>query len=257
MLFTALFLAPLVVLILGSLQRPLQPPPDGLELWPADPAWGNYSAVGRFLPLGRLLANSLLLVLVAVPVTVVVTSLAGLAIALAAGRARTLLLGVSVAMLLIPASAVWVPRVIVLRWLGLADTPLSVALLALAGTTPFYVLLFALAFARLPRTLFEAAALEGMSPYAVWRRVALPLARPAVAAVAALAFVYYWSTFMDPLTLVSSPGHWPLALGLRGLAEMEAALYPIYLAGAVLAAAPAALAFLLAQRAFFSSAGAR
>lgn len=248
-----LFLAPLVVMVLGSLQRPLQPPPDGLDLWPDPVTWSNYSVVGQFMPLGRLLLNSLLLVVVAVPVTVVVTSMAGLAIVTARGRMRAFLIGLSVLMMLIPASALWVPRVVVLRSLGLTDTPLSVALLALAGTTPFYVLLFTLAYTRIPSTVLEAAELEGMSPYAVWRRVALPLARPAVVAVATLAFVYYWSTFMDPLTLVASPRHWPVSLGLRNLAEMEAALYPIYLAGAVIVTAPAVLVFLVGQRAFFAS----
>jgi multiple sugar transport system permease protein len=250
---SAVFLAPLVVMMLGSLQRPLQPPPNGLDLWPDAAEWANYSTVARFMPLGRLLLNSLLLVVVAVPVTVVVTSMAGLAIVTARGLLRRWLLGVSVFMLLVPAAALWVPRVVLLRGLGLADTPVTVALLALAGTTPFYVLLFALAYSRIPASLLEAATLEGLSPYAVWRRIALPLARPAAVAVAALSGLYYWSTVMDPLTLVSSPGNWPVALGLRNLSEMEAALYPIYLAAAVLVTAPALLAFGLAQRSFFSS----
>lgn len=250
---SVVFLTPLVVMVLGSLQRPLQPPPDGLDLWPDPVTWSNYGTVDAFMPLVRLLLNSALLVVVAVPVTVVVTSMAGLAIVSARGRARALLVGVSVLMMLIPASTLWVPRVVVLRTLGLTDTPLTVALLALAGTTPFYVLLFALAYTRIPTTVLEAAELEGMSPYAVWRRIALPLARPAVVAVAALSFVYYWSTFMDPLTLVASPRHWPVSLGLRNLSEMEAALYPIYLAGAVIATAPAVLVFLIAQRSFFAS----
>ncbi|SDI11391.1 multiple sugar transport system permease protein [Actinokineospora alba] len=247
------FLAPLVVMVLGSLQRPLQPPPDGLDLWPDPAEWSNYLAVPRFMPLAWLLLNSLLLVVVAVPVTVVVTSMAGLAIVTARGRLRRGLIGVSVFMLLVPAAALWVPRVVLLRGVGLADTPLTVALLALAGTTPFYVLLFALAYSRIPVSLLEAATLEGLSPYAVWRRVALPLGRPAAVAVAALSTLYYWSTFMDPLTLVSSPGNWPVALGLRRLSEMEAALYPIYLAGAVIVTAPALLAFAIGQRSFFAS----
>lgn len=250
---SAVFLAPLVVMVLGSLQRPLQPPPDGLDLWPDPAEWSNYATVPRFMPLGRLLLNSLLLVVVAVPVTVVVTSMAGLAIVTSRGRLRRWLVGVSVLMLLVPAAALWVPRVVLLRGLGLADTPLTVALLALAGTTPFYVLLFALAYSRIPASLLEAATLEGLSPYAVWRRIALPLARPAAVAVAALSGLYYWSTFMDPLTLVPSPGNWPVALGLRSLSEMEAALYPIYLAAAVLVTAPALLAFGVAQRSFFST----
>ncbi|GAA4428669.1 carbohydrate ABC transporter permease [Actinokineospora soli] len=250
---SALFLAPLVVMVLGSLQRPLQPPPDGLDLWPDPAVWSNYAVVPRFLPLARLFANSLLLVAVAVPVTVVVTSMAGLAVVTARGRARRLLVGVSVLMLLVPAAALWVPRVVLLRGIGLADTPLTVALLALAGTTPFYVLLFALAYSRIPSSLLEAAALEGMSPYAVWRRIALPLGRPAAVAVAALAGLHYWSTFMDPLTLVSSPENWPVALGLRGLSEVEAALYPVYLAAAVVVTAPALVAFAIGQRSFFTA----
>lgn len=250
---SALFLAPLVVMVLGSLQRPLQPPPDGLDLWPSPVEWGNYASVSAFMPLGRLLLNSVVLVVVAVPVTVVVTSLAGLSVVTARGRTRRWLLGLTVLMMLVPAAALWVPRVVLLRSLGLTDTKVTVALLALAGTTPFYVLLFALAFSRIPTSVLEAATLEGLSPYAVWLRIALPLARPAVVAVAALSFLYYWSTFMDPLTLVSSPDNWPLALGLRGLADMEAALYPVYLAAAVLVTAPALLVFAAAQRSFFSS----
>lgn len=253
LVLSVVFLAPLVVMVLGSLQRPLQPPPDGLDLWPDPVDWTNYGTVPRFMPLGRLLLNSLLLVGIAVPVTVVVTSMAGLAIVTARGRARRWLIGLSVFMLLIPAAALWVPRVVLLRGAGLADTPFTVALLALAGTTPFYVLLFALAYSRIPAALLEAATLEGLSPFAVWRRIAFPLARPAAVAVAALSGLYYWSTFMDPLTLVSSPANWPVALGLRNLSEMEAALYPVYLAAAVVVTAPALLAFGIAQRSFFST----
>ncbi|MGL4176332.1 MAG: hypothetical protein ACRCSN_09660, partial [Dermatophilaceae bacterium] len=77
---TVLFLAPLVVLVLGSLQRPLQPPPDGLDLWPDPPDPTSYRSLTAFLPLGRLLANSAVLVVVAVPLTVIVTSMAGLAV---------------------------------------------------------------------------------------------------------------------------------------------------------------------------------
>ena len=247
------FLAPLLVLALGSLQRPLQPPPDGLDLWPDPAEWSNYSAVGGFLPLGRQLLNSVLLVVVAVPVTVVVSSMAGLAIVTSRGPVRRLLVGLTLLMMIVPSAALWVPRVVLLRSLWLTDTPVTVALLALAGTSPFYVLLFALAFSRIPTAVLEAAVLEGLSPYAVWRRIAFPLVRPAAVAVAALSFLYYWSTFMDPLTLVSSPRHWPIALGLRALSEMEAVLYPIYLAAAVLVTAPALLVFLLGQRSFFAS----
>ena len=61
---SVVFLTPLVVMVLGSLQRPLQPPPDGLDLWPDPVTWSNYGTVDAFMPLVRLLLNSALLVVV-------------------------------------------------------------------------------------------------------------------------------------------------------------------------------------------------
>lgn len=245
------FLAPPLLMLSGSFRRPGLPPPDGLELIPSSTRAANYETAVGLVPFTDQLLNSLVIVLVAVPVTVLVASWAGFAIATAGRRMRWALVGVSVTVLMVPASALWVPRVALLEALGLTGHPLAVALPALMATSPFYVLLMALAYSRVPRSLYEAAALEGLSPVRVWRVVAWPLGRPAAFAVAMLAFVYYWSDFLGPLLLLPDERDWPLSLGLRALAELEPPLYPLFLAAAVLATTPAALAFVLAQRALF------
>jgi multiple sugar transport system permease protein len=239
-------------MIVGSLRDPGLAPSPGFGLVPEALRPRNYSDVFAFEPLWTELRNSLVVIAVAVPVTVVVASWAGFAIARARPRARKLLIGVSVVALMVPVSALWVPRFVMFRWLGLLDSLWPLMTPALMATTPFYVLLFALVYARVPRSLYEAAELEGMSGLAVWWRVAVPLGRPAAFAVAVLAFVWHWANFFDPLLYLSTPGRFTVPLGLRGLGTLEPRLYPILLAGAVIATVPAALAFLAAQRAFFT-----
>jgi multiple sugar transport system permease protein len=119
------------------------------------------------------------------------------------------------------------------------------------GTTPFYVLLFALVYSRLPRSLFEAAAVDGLTPLQTWWRVAFPLARPATFAIAVLAFVWHWSNFFDPLIYLSTEERFTLPLGMRALATLEPRLFPLTLAGALIATIPPVLAFVIAQKAFF------
>ncbi len=247
-----LFASPLVFLVLGSLRMPGLPPPGGIELLPDPVRWANYQSVFGFVPLSTFMRNSLIVVAIAVPVTVLIASLAGYAIVASRQPMQKRLLVISVVALMIPASAVWVPRFVMSSWIGLADTWWPLVLPALMATTPFYVLIFALAYSRIPKELFEAARIDGLSEASIWRRVAWPLGRPAAFAVAVLAFVFHWSNFIDALLYLSSEPRYTLPLGLRALQTLEPANHSILLAAAALATLPAVIAFLLAQRAFFT-----
>lgn len=249
---SVVFLTPLVFMVLGSLRAPGLPPPDGFELVPRGSTWANYRTVFAFVPLGRHVLNSLVVVALAVPVTVVIASWAGFAIATARPVARRRLVLACVVALMIPLSALWVPRFVMFRWLGLVDTMWPLVAPALMATTPFYVLLFALAYGRVPKTLFEAAQLENLSPLRIWRQVAWPLARPAAFAVGILAFTWHWANFVDPLLYLSSGEKFTVPLGLRALQTLEPTNHPILLAGAVIVSLPPVVAFLVAQRSFFT-----
>ena len=245
------FVLPLAFMFSGSLRTPGLPPPDGFDLVPSPFAWENYRTVTGLVPLWEQMRNSVLIALVAVPLTVLVASLAGFAIAASERRWQRGLIAVCVIVLMIPATALWVPRFAMFRWLGLVNTPVPLIAPALMATTPFYVLLFALAYWRLPRNLFEAARVEGASVLTIWRRVAWPLGRGTTFAVAVLAFVWHWSNFVDPLLYLSSSELQTLPIGLRSLATLEPTNHGLFLAGAVLATLPPTIAFLLAQRSLF------
>lgn len=251
--FSFAFLLPLAFMLTGSLRSAGKPPPRTLELIPSPLAWGNYERAFDLVDLGRYTLNSLIVCALAVPLTLVFASWAGFAIARLAPGSRRLLVGLSLVALMVPATALLVPRFVLFRTLGLTDTFVPLVAPALIGTSPFYVLLFYWAFRRLPGDLFDAARLEGLSPFASWRRVAMPLVGPVTVAVGVLAFVFTWSNFLDPLIYLYDERLYTLPLGLRALAELDRQNFPLLLAGAVVATAPVLLAFLYVQRFFFGA----
>jgi multiple sugar transport system permease protein len=249
-LVAAGFLLPLWFMVSGSLRSPGEAPPRVPELLPRPLSTEGYHRAFELVDLGRMAVNSLAVAALTVPLAVLVASWAGFAFLLVGGRARSLLVALSFASLMVPLTALLVPRFTLFRWLGLTDTWVPLVAPALLGLSPFYVLLFYWSFRRLPPELFEAARLEGVAPLGMWRRLAMPLVRPVTVAVALLAFIASWSNFLDPLIYLFDADLYTLPLGLRSLSVLDRTNYPVLLAGAVVATAPVVVAFAVAQRYF-------
>lgn len=246
----ALFLPPLLLMVTGSLREAGLPPPRGPELVPSPLAFDNYSRAFELVDLGRYALNSLIVAAIAVPLAVVVASWAGFAIARLPRRAQPPLVALSLLALMVPLTALLVPRFVMFRTLGLTDTYVPLIAPALLGMSPFYVLVYWWSFRRLPAELFDAARLEGASPFMTWRRVAMPLVRPVTVAVAVLAFAFSWSNFLDPLIYLFDERLYTLPLGLRSLAALDRLNFPLLLAGSVVATIPVIVLFVAAQRWF-------
>jgi multiple sugar transport system permease protein len=249
-LIAAAFLLPLVFMVTGSLREAGLPPPRTPELLPWPPALDNYTRAFELVDIPRYAANSLLVVAIAVPLSVLVASWAGFAISQLPRRARSALVALSLVLLMVPVTALLVPRFAIFSALGLTDTYVPLVAPAFLATSPFYVLLYYWAFRRLPAELYEACRLEGLSPFAIWRRVAMPLVRPVTVAVGVLAFVYTWSSFLDPLVFLFDEEKFTLPLGLKSLAQLDPSNFPLLLAGTVVATLPVIAAFLFVQRYF-------
>jgi multiple sugar transport system permease protein len=246
----ALFLLPLVYMVSGSFRKAGEPPPRTPELIPSPLAFDNYGRAFDLVDLPRYLFNSVLVAVIVVPLTVVFASWAGFGMALLPRRWRHALIGASLVALMVPLTALLVPRFVMFKTLGLTDTYWPLIIPAFMGLSPFYVLIFYWAFRQLPTELYEASRLEGLSPLVTWWRVAMPLVRPVIVAVAVLAFVFTWSNFLDPLIYLFDERKFTLPLGLRSLATVDRQDFPLLLAGAVTATAPVILAFLYVQRFF-------
>jgi multiple sugar transport system permease protein len=229
---SAIFVAPLLWTISVSLRETGQPLPRSLELLPEPVSPDNYRRVFSVVAFARFAVNSLFVAAVAVPLTVVIAAMAGFATSQLSRAWRLRLTAISFVALMVPLTALWLPRFIMIKEAGLIDSRWSLIVPAFFGTSPFYVLLFAWAFLRIPPELFEAARLDGAGPFRMLGGIALPLSLPAIMAVTVLAFVM------------------TLPLGLQALLQLDRTNWPLLMAGAVMVTAPVILVFLVAQRAF-------
>jgi multiple sugar transport system permease protein len=257
LLVAALFLLPLLWMITASLREPGLPPARTIEWLPTSPSPQNYSEVFALLPFGRYLLNSLAVVALAVPLTIITASMAGFGMALLERRARSGLVVLSVALLMVPVTALWLTRFLLFNWIGLTDTLFALVVPALAGSNPLFVLLFFWTFRRASAEVFETAHLDGAGPLTVWRRIAMPNAVPTTIAVAVLTFILYWSDFISPLLYLRDQDLYTLPLGLRQLQQLDPTDWPLLMAGAVMLTLPAVLFFLLVQHLFLGERGLR
>jgi len=246
------FALPSVLVLIASLRRPGSPPPRTFEWWPGTVSWSNYAHVFDLLPMGRYLANSLLVAVIAVPLTLVVASWAAFAMAQLPARWRYLLLGLVIILRMVPLPALWLTRFLVLSELRLIDTFIALLAPAWMGTSPFFVLIYYWSFRRMPPALIEAARLDGLGPLAIWSRIAMPLARPATVTVSVLTFVHYWSDFISPLLYLKAETRYTVTVGLRVLQQLDVTNWPLLMAGVVIMMLPVIVLFVLVQRAFWA-----
>ena len=253
-LLSALFLLPLWWVIVASLREPGLPPPNTVQWWPAAPFWDNYPAIFRVVSFARYALNSAIVVAVAVPLTLITASLAGLGLAQLEGAWRRRVLMITIGLLIVPSASGWMFRFQLLRWLHLLDSLWALIVPALGASSPLFVLLFTWAFRHTPAEVYEAARLEGADGLTLWWHIALPLARPTVAAVTVLSFALYWSDFVSPVLYIFDPEWYTLPVALQLLRQVDATNWPWFLAGAVLQIAPVVIIFALLQRSFLRSA---
>jgi multiple sugar transport system permease protein len=178
-------------------------------------------------------------------------SLAGYAFARLRFRGSTALFLLILATLVIPFQLTMIPTFIVMEKLNLVDTLAALVVPALA--LPLGVFLMRQFFINLPREVEEAARIDGCSRLGVLIHVALPLARPALATLAALTFLLMWNDLLWPLIAISSDDNFTLPLGLTTFQGKHTQDFSAVMAGNVITVTPVLIAFLLAQRTFIQS----
>jgi multiple sugar transport system permease protein len=244
------FLLPLYWAVVTSLRETGKPLPRHLVWLPSPAVWRNYRTVFEIVDAERFTLNSLLVASVAVPATIVFASLAGFAMSQVRHRYRTRLVVLSALCLMVPLTAIWIPRFLLFKEAGLMNRLVALMAPSLMGTSPFFVLLFLWAFMRVPNEVYDAARLDGAGAYRIWAGIGLPQSNAAIGTVGVLAFVHYWNSFVEPLLLMRTADKYTVSLGLRMLYSLDGTNWPIIMAGSVLTIIPVVAIFVLAQQAF-------
>jgi multiple sugar transport system permease protein len=173
-------------------------------------------------------------------------SLAGYALAKYEFAGRGVVFIAILSTLMIPTEMLVIPWYVMARSLGWLDTLWGVAFPGLM--TGFGTFLMRQFFVDVPDDLLDAARIDGLGEFAIFRRVALPLVAPALSALAILVFLGNWTAFLWPLISTTSPERYTLPVGLASLSGEFQTDWALIMTGSALATLPTLLVFLLLQR---------
>ena len=249
-----LWLLPLAAVALTSIRAIEDLNRGDLWGWPADVRFlENYGAVLTGSRMGRFLLNSFLIAVPSVAGAVALSCMAGFALAKYRFRGSLLILVVFVAGNLVPFQVLMIPvRDLMVRTLGLYDTRWALILFHMSFQTGFCTLFMRGFIRQLPDAMIEAARVEGVSEFAIFRRIVLPLVRPGMAALAALTFTFVWNDYFWSLVLVHGDDVRPVTAGIQSLRGMWLASWNLVSAASIVAAIPPVAIFFLMQRHFIA-----
>ena len=249
-----LWLLPLAGVALTSI-RPLEDIQRGeFWTWPTRIGLENYGAVLWDSVMARFILNSFLITLPSVAGAVALSCMAGFALAQYRFRGNAALLAVFVAGNLVPFQVLMIPvRELMVDRLGLYDTRWALIVFHVSFQTGFCTLFMRNFFRQLPAAIFDTARVDGWSEARIFLQLALPLVRPAIAAMAALIFTFVWNDYFWSLILVHSDEVRPVTAGLQSLRGMWLAAWHLICAGSIIAALPPVAVFFLMQQHFVAA----
>jgi multiple sugar transport system permease protein len=222
------------------------------SLLPTDVSFAAYRRVFELQPFARQYVNSAYIAAVVTVGTMAVSALAGYAFARIRFRGQNVLFLVVLLGLLIPSEVTIVPLFQLFNELGLIDTHWPLILVPIFGA-PSVLATFIMRqfFITLPAELADAARIDGLGRFGTFYRVALPLARPALGAVAIFTFLHSWNLYLEPIVFLSTPERFTLPQALTQFVDSYGGpLWNVQLSAASLTAIPVLVVFVIAQRQF-------
>lgn len=248
----AIMFAPIYYLVIGSF-KPTSKVLDGFAgFLPTNLSFDNYVTVftslssdstGYFL---QFFANSVIISLVVVVGGLVVNSMAGYAFSRLEWRGRRQLFLLVVLLVIVPFESVAVPLLYLLN--GERDTLVAQMLPFVANA--FSIFLFSTFFLHLPKSVEEAARLDGLGAFGTFVRVVVPNSKPAFATVAILTFLSSWGSYLWPSLVTSDPSVRPLPLEMSVFSGQQPIDWGATFAFGTLLVLPILIVFLIFQRSF-------
>lgn len=197
---------------------------------------------------GAYFFNSLLYTVSVVVGIIFIASLAAYAFSRLQFPCKNVFFYMFVAAMMIPLPGSFVPLVVLMNKIGLANTRLGYILCMINVGLSVSILLLKTFFDKMPSDLEDAARMDGCSKLGIWRHVALPLARPAIAVIVIFNSLNVWNEYILALLLLNDQSLMPLQRGLMVFQGAHSVDYPVLMAGLTIAAIPIIIIYLFMQK---------
>lgn len=164
---------------------------------------------------------------------------------------KKLLFGLMISTLMLPNTAIIIPRYLLFRNLGWLNTFKPFWMPALLAAYPFFIFMLIQFLRGIPKDLDESAKIDGANSFVIFKSILLPLMKPALFSVGLMQFMWVWNDFYNPLIYINSVKNYPLALGVRMVLDTSGTVYwNQVLAMALVSILPLIILFFFAQRYF-------
>lgn len=246
-LVLVVFMFPIVMIFLTSIKTradALAVPP----VWVFTPTFSNYTDIFQQYPFSSYLRNSILVATLNTLIALIFGVPAAYALARFRFRGDNHVQFWVLSQRMMPAIAAIIPLFILFRRFGLTNSIAGLILIYLTSSLPFIVFMLTRFFEEIPRELEEASLVEGSSWFGAMMRIAIPLARPGIAATAIFTFIFSWNEFLFALILTSTERAQTMPVAVTLFIRETGIEWGYMTAVAVIMMIPTALLTLAAQR---------
>jgi arabinogalactan oligomer/maltooligosaccharide transport system permease protein len=217
--------------------------------WPQHASFANFVSVMTDQPFGRWLINSAAVAVATTVLGVFLACTAGYAFSRFRFPGRRVGLMSFLVSQMFPGVLTLIPLyIIVVKWLGLGSTRTGLVLVYSTTSIPFCVWMLKGYFDTIPKDLEEAALIDGASSLTIFRRIVLPLAKPAIAVTALFSFMWGWNEFILAATLIDKENMYTAPVGLRFFVGGFSQQWGYFAAGAIIVSIPVVALFFFLQK---------
>jgi raffinose/stachyose/melibiose transport system permease protein len=246
-IITLIILVPIVIIVFGALKTRGEMFAHPYTL-PIPAHWENFVVILKTPSFWTMLRNSLIVMLGTTVGVLIVCSLASFVFARMQFRGKDLAFNFLTLGLMFPITVAIMPVYLVVRQMHLIDTFLAVILVQTAFLISGNILIMRGFFTSIPIELQDAAYIDGCNPFGFFWRIMLPLARPALAAIAALTMIVSWNDLLTPLVILNKDSLWTLPLGTMQFQGQYSSDLALTAAFVTISALPAIIFYLFAER---------
>ena len=247
-LAVAVILLPVVWMVFASVKPEADITGDPAQLLPTHLTTHNYREVTRQIPFARQFVNSVIFAGGVTVFSLVFNSMTAFALARLDFPGRRVLFVAVILFLMIPYQVTLIPIYQLVAKLGLMNT--FPGMIIPRATNAFGIFFLRQFFLSIPRSLDEAARIDGAGDWRIYARIVLPLSKPALLTIALFDFMFNWNDLLWPLIFTTSTKMETLPAGLALFMGQHVSQYGVVMAGATLTTLPIVIAFLFVQRKF-------
>lgn len=242
---------PFIWMITASLKTQDEFFASGLSLIPKSLNFDNYVRAWNNANFGVYFKNSIIVTVSVVVIVLLATSAAGYVMGRYAFVGKNLIMGIFMASITIPLVFTVIPIYELLKEMGLEQNLLGLILAEAGGGHVIFLMLFSSFYSGIPKELEEAATIDGSGFMKTYSSIMFPLAKPIMATVVIMQFIWTWNSFLLPLIVtLSRPEMRTLAVGLYALRGENVVDWTGIAAGACIAVLPIILIFICLQKYF-------